>query len=186
MRYLLTYVVAMLMVFGVSGAVSAAKTRSCDAQLRVDLNPRGQFPVKGNYVIESYSASGRGATANAARRAARTNARQCAGVTWQERWQTVPPNNPYIYPQCRPDNRVNHFDLSNIKCAIHDAVCSLKLVQGRPEGFREEATVYLVTSGQSSSCASLHRYSASYGVTICSQTERTKVCGNLPYQNPEN
>jgi hypothetical protein len=192
MRLVLNVIFVSVLLALFSSEAGAAKTRSCDAKFRVDLNARGPFPVMGNYVMERYSASGRSSTANAARRAARANVRQCGGITWQERWQTVPRpeqpgypfvDNSYIYPQCKSGNRVSHFDLGNIKCAIHDAVCYMKYVQGRPPG-KEYATIWLSTSGQTGSCGSVHLYSSNYGVT-CSDTERLKVCGNLRMQYPE-
>lgn len=178
--------ISLLVAMFLSTNVEAAKkTRSCDAELRVDLNARGNFPVEGGYVMERFSASGRESTANSARREARKNARQCGGITWQERWDTIPPNSPQIYSQCESGNRVSDFERGNIKCAIHDAVCTLKQYQGRSPSTKDYATIYLVTTGQTSSCGSVHRYSKNYGVTSCSSAERVKVCGNLPLQTQD-
>ena len=161
-----------------------AKQRSCDAELRLDLNPRGHFPTK-RVTMEKFSASGRGATANSARRDARKRARQCAGVTWSERWHTVPPNPDFIFPQCRPSAKVKNFDMSNIKCAIYDSICDLKSSQGRNLNIRDTATVYLVTDGKTQACLSGHLYCDHYSVDRCSASEREKVCGDLPHQFPE-
>lgn len=167
--------VACLMFLG----VTHGKTRSCDAVLRIDLNAKGAFETTSTN-LEAYSAKGSCATANCARRRARSNARECGGITWQERWQTVPPDGqPQIWSQCSESgNSVYDFGMNNIKCRIYDKMCYLKGEQGRSMSSADSATIYLVTSGSTSSCGSLHLYDDNYILDECSNSERAKVCFN--------
>jgi len=178
MRKMIRLVLPCLLVLVYSDLQAAKVTRHCDADIRLDLHSKHPFPVKNGHVLERYSASGRASGANAARRKARTNARQCAGVTWQERWHTIPPNQSYIFPQCRSNNRVNNFGMDNIKCRIHNAVCAIKNQQGRHQDDPAVATIYLATWGQTSACLSSHLYSDQYTVFECTLDNRIAVCGN--------
>ena len=178
-RIFLMSAVAIL-AWQAGGDAAYAAKRSCDAELRLDLKPRGSHPT-GVALLDAYSASGVANTANKARRNARANARQCGGKVWEDRWNNLP-NPPGIPSQCTSSNRVKNFNTTNIKCKIFDAICHIKWQQGRGFNSQDYARIWLKTTGQTSSCGSTHLYSGNYGLSECSFTRRAEVCGNLPLQ----
>lgn len=157
--------------------LASGKSRGCDGELILELQERTGYPWMST-VLEEYSARGSCATANCARRKARRNVRECADAVWANRWLTVPPNTPKIWDQCQSGNRVENFDMPNLKCRIFDKMCSMIKSQNRPEDEYNVAKIVLFTQGGTHDCYDYKRYSNSYRISDCSAEARGDVCFN--------
>ena len=165
-----TVAVSSLLVPSAAHAVE----RSCDAQIRVELQAFGEFPSRSKF-IEVFSAKGSGNGPNEARRRARNRAQACAREVWAERWHNFP-NGHGVPSECSPALRVYNFDLTNIKCEIYIAMCSLATTQGRMWHWPTYAKIWTRITGATSACHKAELHSENYFVPECSLTERQKVC----------
>ena len=155
-----------------------AKVRNCDADVVVELKARAGHPAA-TRIIERYSASGSCASANCARRRAKTNALGCMVKVWEDRWDGAP--GPHgIPPQCEFSHKVRNFGMRHVKCEIYDAICSMRDLQDRPNNVRDSAIIWTRVSGQTNSCTEAYKHSGDYGLSECSPTARENVCGDYP------